>query len=162
MKSFAAWAFRESYRKQKSRSRLLQISDLIDWSPIHSILDEMYDNKSEKVGRPNFDVILMFKVLILEWYGLSDPEVEKQISDRVSFMGFLIFPNRSPTRSRYGFSGNLKETGKYDLVWREFQCQLDSKGLNSPHQCYAVKARYSEPKARSCFALLMSSGSFRP
>jgi IS5 family transposase len=61
MKSFAARAFRKSYRKQKSQNRLLHIPDLIDWSPIRSILDE-YDNKSEKGGRPNFDVILMFKV----------------------------------------------------------------------------------------------------
>ncbi len=50
----------------------MQISDLIDWSPIRRILDEMYDNKSEKGGRPNFDVILMFKILILQkWYGLD-------------------------------------------------------------------------------------------
>jgi transposase, IS5 family len=131
MKSFAAWAFRESCRKQKSQNRLLQISDLIDWSPIRSILDEMYDNKSEKGGRPNFDVILMFKVLILEeWYGLSDPEVERQISDRVSFMGFLDFPEPVPDSSTiWLFRERLKETGRYDLVWEEFQSQLDAKGL---------------------------------
>jgi hypothetical protein len=35
--------------------------------------------KSEMGGRPNCDVILMFKILILQqWYGLSDLEVKRQ------------------------------------------------------------------------------------
>jgi hypothetical protein len=64
--------------KQKP-SRLLKISDLIDWIPIRCKLDDMYDNKSEKGGRPNCDVILMFKILILQqWFGLSDLEVESK------------------------------------------------------------------------------------
>jgi IS5 family transposase len=50
----------------QGKSRLSQISDLIDRSPIRQILDEMCDNKSERGGRPNCDVILMFKILILQ------------------------------------------------------------------------------------------------
>jgi IS5 family transposase len=70
---------------------------MIDWLPIRQILDEMYDNKSEKGGRPNCDVILMFKILILQqWYGLSDLEVERQMADRISFMSFLGFPDHFP------------------------------------------------------------------
>jgi IS5 family transposase len=88
MDSFTTWALRGLAEKQ-GKSRLLQISDLIDWSPIRQKLDEMYDNKSEKGGRPNCDVILMFKILILQqWYGLSDLEVERQMADRISFMSF--------------------------------------------------------------------------
>ena len=71
-------------------NRLLQISALIDWSPIRKRLDEMYKNKTERGGRPNCDVIVMFKILILQqWYGLSDIEVERQIADRLSFLGIL-------------------------------------------------------------------------
>jgi IS5 family transposase len=58
--------------KQK-KSRLLQISDLIDWVPIRHELDEMYDNKSERGGRPNCDVVLMFKILILQQVRLERP-----------------------------------------------------------------------------------------
>jgi IS5 family transposase len=68
MDSFTTWVLRGLSSKQ-SKSRLLQVSDLIDWSPIRQILDEMYINKSEKGGRPNCDVILMFKILMLQqWY----------------------------------------------------------------------------------------------
>jgi IS5 family transposase len=41
----------------------------------------MYDNKSEKGGRPNCDVILMFKILILQqWYGLSGQCIEFSVN----------------------------------------------------------------------------------
>lgn len=131
MNSLVAWAFQETYRNQKSRNRLLQISDFVDWGHIRLILDEMYDNKSERGGRPNFDVILMFKILALEeWYGLNDLEVERQIADRVSFMGFLGFPASVPDSSTiWLFRERLKDTRSHDLVWKEFQRQLDAKGL---------------------------------
>ena len=91
----------------------------------------MYDNKSEKGGRPNCDVILMFKILKLQqWYGLSDLEVERQIADRLSFMGFLGFPDPIPdSRTVWLFRDRMEKTGKDKLVWSELQRQLDAKGL---------------------------------
>jgi len=132
MNSLTTWGLREAHKEmQKSGNRLLRISDLIDWSPIRQILDEMYDNKSEKGGRPNCDVILMFKILILQqWYGLSDLEVERQIADRLSFMGFLGFPDPIPdSRTVWLFRDRMEKTGKDKLVWTELQRQLDAKGL---------------------------------
>lgn len=41
-------------------------------------------------GRPAYDYVLMFKILILQrYYNLSDDQVEYQINDRMSFMRFL-------------------------------------------------------------------------
>jgi len=35
---------------------------------------DMFDNRSEKGGKPNIDEVVMIKLLILQqWYGLSDP-----------------------------------------------------------------------------------------
>ena len=96
MDSFSTWVFR-GLNATQGKSRLLLVSDLIDWVPIRHSLDEMYDNKSEKGGRPNCDVILMFKILILQqWYGLSDLEIERQMAESISFMAFLGFPNPFP------------------------------------------------------------------
>jgi IS5 family transposase len=130
MDSFTTWTLRGIYSKQ-SKSRLSQISDLIDWRPFRQILEEMYDNKSEKGGRPNCDVILMFKILVLQqWYGLSDLEVERQMADRISFMAFLGFPNRFPdSRTIWLFKQRIAETGKDKMIWAELQRQLDSMGL---------------------------------
>jgi IS5 family transposase len=130
MDSFTTWMLRGLSAKQ-SKSRLSQVSNLIDWSPIRQILDEMYDNKSEKGGRPNCDVILMFKILILQqWYGLSDLEVERQMADRISFMAFLGFPDAFPdSRTIWLFKERMGKTEKDKIVWAELQRQLDSMGL---------------------------------
>jgi IS5 family transposase len=40
----------------------------------------MYRNDTEKGGRPNTDEVTMVKLLVLQqWIGLSDPELEKQV-----------------------------------------------------------------------------------
>jgi IS5 family transposase len=51
---------------------------------------QAYKNKTQKGGRPEIDVIIMFKALIIQkMYGLSDPELERSLCDRVSFRKFL-------------------------------------------------------------------------
>ncbi len=91
----------------------------------------MYDNNSEKGGRPNYDEIMMFKILILQkWYGLSDLEVERQMADRISFMAFLAFPDPFPdSRTIWLFKQRIAETEKDKLIWSELQRQLDAMGL---------------------------------
>ena len=130
MDSFSTWVLQGLNAKQE-KSRLLRISELIDWAPIRHSLDEMYDNKSEKEGRPNCDVILMFKILILQqWYGLSDLEIERQMADRISFMAFLGFPDPFPdSRTIWLFRERMTRTGRDKVVWAELQRQLDAMGL---------------------------------
>jgi len=130
MDSFTTWVLRGLHEKQGA-SRLSQIPDLIDWMPIRQDLEGMYTNKSEKGGRPNCDVILMFKILILQqWYGLSDLAVERQMADRISFMAFLGYPNHFPdSRTIWLFKERMAETETDKIVWTEFQRQLDAMGL---------------------------------
>jgi len=52
----------------------------------------MYANTSRDGGHPNYDVIMMFKIQLLEvWYNLSDFAVEREIYGRISFWKFLGF-----------------------------------------------------------------------
>jgi transposase, IS5 family len=134
MNSLTMWAIRELSAKQ-AQSRLQKISSSIDWVPIRHELDKMYDNKSERGGRPNCDAILMFKILILQqWYGLSDLEVERQMADRISFMSFLGFPDPFPdSRTIWLFRERMTRTGKDKAVWAELQRQLDAMGLKVKH-----------------------------
>ena len=130
MDSFTTWVLKGLNVKQE-KSKLSQISELIDWAPFRLILEKMYTNKTEKGGRPNCDVILMFKILILQqWYDLSDLGVERQMADRISFMAFLGFPDPFPdSRTIWLFRERMAETGTDKLVWAELQRQLDAKGL---------------------------------
>jgi transposase len=70
---------------------LCRLEELIDWSIFFDLLNQVrsYEKKSH-AGRPAFDVLLMFKILILKTvYNLSDDQVELQIRDRLSFRAFL-------------------------------------------------------------------------
>jgi IS5 family transposase len=91
----------------------------------------MYRNKTENGGRPNMDEVMMIKMLVLQqWYGLSDPELERQATDRISFRRFLGFPENIPDFSTvWRFRERLIETGKDKEIWEELQRQLDAQGL---------------------------------
>jgi IS5 family transposase len=110
---------------------LAEIDPLIDWEIFRPIIREMYDNHTERGGRPNNDEIVMMKMLVLQsWHGLSDPELERQANDRISFHKFLGFPERIPDRSTvWAFRERLIDTGKDEKLWEEFQRQMDAKGL---------------------------------
>lgn len=72
---------------------ILKLNDHIDWEAFRPVLNEVtgYNDKNWQIGgRPPFDPVLMFKILILQKYhGLSDEATEVQIKDRLSFLGFL-------------------------------------------------------------------------
>jgi hypothetical protein len=55
------------------------------------ILKKAFNKEAKGTGgRPVFDYILMFKILLLqENFGLSNDQIEFQITDRFSFMRFL-------------------------------------------------------------------------
>jgi len=74
----------------------------------------------------------MVKMLVLQsWYGLSDPELERQANDRLSFRRFLGFPDVIPDSTTvWLFRERLAESGRDKAVWAELQRQLDGKGLS--------------------------------
>jgi len=46
------------------------------------------------------DPVVKMKLLVLQsWYGLSDPELERQTLSRIDFMRFLGFPEKAPDYS---------------------------------------------------------------
>ncbi|SRR5665213_390465 len=63
----------------------------IEWSLFRSVLNGVFVKEAKGPGgRPPFDYVMMFKILILqEYFGLSDEQLEFQIKDRFSFMRFL-------------------------------------------------------------------------
>ncbi len=53
-------------------------------------------------------------MLVLQaWYGLSDPELERQATDRISFRRFLGYPESiSDSTTVWLFRERLAETGR--------------------------------------------------
>ena len=130
--SFDSYLLRKLYVKtSRNGDKLAEAEKQIDWEAFRPIIKSMYTNDTPRGGRPNTDEVVMMKLLVLQaWYGLSDPELERQALNRIDFQHFLGFPGNAPDYSTvWQFRERLALTGTDRLVWEELQRQLDAKGL---------------------------------
>jgi IS5 family transposase len=132
MESFDSYLLKKLYLKVKGKGdRLAKIQSAVNWEKFRPIIKAMYTNDTPRGGRPNTDEGVMVKLLVLQqWYGLSDPELEKQALNRLDFQHFLGYPEQPPDYSTvWQFRERLAATRSDELVWAELQRQLDEKGL---------------------------------
>jgi IS5 family transposase len=132
MNSFTDFALNEEYKRLQSvGDKLAEIESLLDWKPFRPILESMYMNRTASGGRPEADVVVMFKMLVLQqWHGLSDAELEKQCIDRISFRKFLGFPEYVPDSTTvWSFRKRIIDNGNEKEIWNEMQSQLNVLGL---------------------------------
>jgi IS5 family transposase len=91
------------------RDPLEELSRYIDFELFRPELAAVFARSTESVaGRKPYDVVLMFKILILQrLFNLSDEQTEYQITDRLSFTLFLglRLAARFRTSPRCGASG---------------------------------------------------------
>lgn len=136
---------------------LLKMRDIIPWENLfRKPLEKIFRNSKEAKGpggRPAYDSVLMFKILILQKsYGLSDEEMEYQIHDRLSFQRFLnltISDNVPDARTIWLYKEKLKEEGDFRLLFNKFQEYLENKGLVA-YKGIIVDATFVEvPKQRN-------------
>jgi len=67
MKSFEKYFMKKNYaRVEQLGDKMAEIDPLIDWAVFRPIIRNMYDNRTERGGRPNNDEIVMFKMLVLQ------------------------------------------------------------------------------------------------
>ena len=80
-------------RLSKMGDPLEKVSEYIDFEFFRPTIEKAIvkpDKDPRKGGRPPFDVILMWKMVLLQaWYGISNDSVEYLINDRLSFQRFL-------------------------------------------------------------------------
>lgn len=85
-----------------------------------------------KGGRPPYDAVLMFKVLVLQTlYTLSDDQTEYQIRDRLSFMRFLGLglEDRVPDATTiWLFREQLTKAGAIERLFARFDAALRAAG----------------------------------
>jgi IS5 family transposase len=165
MDSFKTYILKQAYKNlSKNGDKLAEAEKRIDWEAFRPIAQSLFDNSGPKGGRPNHDPVMMIKLLVLQaWYGLSDPELERQASNRIDFMHFLGFPESAPDYSTvWQFRERLAVSGRDRLIWEELQRQLDEKGLkvrkgvvqdasfitSDPGHARADKPRGEEAKTR--------------
>jgi len=86
-----------------------------------------------KGGRPPFDPVFMFKVLVLQrLYNLSDDAAEYQIKDRLTFMRFLglDYAGRVPdSKTIWYFRNELQKHDLVKLLFDQLTWDLEERGI---------------------------------
>lgn len=100
-----------------------------------NILEDALLNKEKKnnAGAKPFDVVMMFKILILQrFYGLGDTQIEYQIIDRTSFKKFLGLESGDKVpdeKTVWAFRESLTNKGLVEKLFTQFRDYLESKGM---------------------------------
>lgn len=93
--AFQAGLFDVENRIEKIKefnSPLMRLANYIDFDFFRNELEKYFRKGKDytKGGRPPFDYVLMFKILVIQhFYNISDDQTEFCINDRFSFMEFL-------------------------------------------------------------------------
>ena len=111
------------------------ISQVIDFEMFRPTLESklLNLNKKSNAGAKPYDVLLMFKIMILQrYYGLGDKQIEYQIIDRISFKKFLGIETSDKIpdeKTVWLFRENITNTGLVEDLFMEFTNHLASTGL---------------------------------
>ena len=121
-----------------------RINEAIDWSKIESILMKHYPVGTNSEGADAYSPMVLLKAFLLQkWFRIdSDPELENQINDRISFKKFLglSFDKPSPDHSTFcRFRGRLSKNTMTEIN-NAVLLQFSQKGLTI-NEGIAIDAR---------------------
>jgi len=119
----------------KKQDPLEKLSSCIDFEYFRKPLEKalVKDTEKSKGGRPAYDVVLMFKILILQrYYSVSDDAMEYAILDRLSFMRFLGLGINNPvpdSKTIWLFRDTLIKRNLIEQLFATLDKQLDTDGI---------------------------------
>jgi len=132
--SFAELAFASSMEKNRSLDLMNNINAVVDWSQIEKLLLVHYRIGKSKEGADAYSPLLLLKCLLLQkWFRIpSDPEVETQINDRISFKKFLGLPFDMPSPDHSTFSRFRKRLSEKTMtkINNEVLLRFSHQGLS--------------------------------
>jgi len=112
---------------------LQRLASVIDFEQFRPVLDAALARSDRgKGGRPPYDAVLMFRILVLQaLYTLSDEQTEFQLRDRLSFMRFVGLELHEPVpdaKTIWLYREQLKRAGAIEKLFRRFDEVLTAKG----------------------------------
>ena len=128
--SFADIVIQKHADKNKTLMFLKKINATIDWEPVDELLIRFYKPGKSNKGERAYSPLFLFKCMMLQkWFQIkSDPELESQIYDRISFKFFLDMPFDAPSPDHSTFSRFRKRISKDAMV------QINSALLKQFHR----------------------------
>lgn len=139
----------------KKQDPLEKLSRHIDFEYFRRPLEKALVKGTDKSkgGRPPYDVVLMFKILVLQrYYNVSDDAMEYAILDRLSFMRFLGLGINNPvpdSKTIWLFRDTLTKLNLMEQLFGTLDKQLDKDGI-IVHEGKIIDASIVEvPKQRN-------------
>ena len=149
--TFADAILKDSMDKNRCLIRIMDIANSIDWDNIEAVLKGHYQIGTSKEGADAYPPLLLFKCLLLQkWFHIdSDPELESQINDRISFKKFLGLSFNDPSPDHSTFSRFRKRLTKntMDQINSTILRQFEQQGLNI-NEGVAIDARLVKSASR--------------
>lgn len=132
---------------------LPKIDRVVDWEAFRETLLSVCAKRDPgKGGRPPFDVVRMFKVLLQQLYNLSDDQTEYQIRDRYSFSRFVdVDPEgRVPdAKTIWVYREKLKAHSLMEPLFEQVLAQIEQAGYVARKGQIVDAAIVSAPKQRN-------------
>jgi IS5 family transposase len=133
---------------------LVKLNEIVNWEQFRGTIEKIRDkDRKSSAGRKPFDVILMFKILILQsLYNLSDDQIEFQIRDRLSFMRFLglgIGDTVPDAKTIWLFREQLTEAKLIKKLFKQFDRFLRQNGFSAQKGQIVDASIVSAPKQRN-------------
>jgi transposase, IS5 family len=114
----------------RANAVLERISGLVNWDEVKVLLSGLRDGA---MGAPGYPALVMFKALLLQqMYGLSDPQLEEALADRLSFRRFLglALSDRVPDHTTiWRFREELARSGVAERAFALITAQIERAGL---------------------------------
>ena len=127
----------QRYQKlERKKTLLMRLNETIPWSEFRLLLEQIHDKpRKSNAGRKPIDVIVMFKMLVLQQlYNISDEDLEYQVNDRLSFMGFLgltLADSVPDATTVWLFRHQLKQKGLIEELFEQFDGYLRQEGYQA-------------------------------
>jgi IS5 family transposase len=115
---------------------LIRLNKLIPWEEFRPVLNQVREKpRKSNAGRPPLDVILLFKLLVLQkLFNISDEELEYQVIDRFSFMEFLglsLADEVPDATTVWLFRQQLTNAGLVTKLFDQFESYLQGHGYQA-------------------------------
>jgi len=138
----------------KLNDPLLVLSNLINFEIFREEIEKgLEKERKDNSGRRPFDKVMLFKGLIIKrLYGLSNEELEFQITDRSSFRRFLGINENdlSPDENTFWlFCNELAKNGVIDRLFIKFDEFLNQKGYTAKSGSMVDATFVEVPKQRN-------------
>lgn len=112
---------------------LEKLNKYVNWNIFKSTIDSVFEMDYSKGGRPPYNRLMMFKVLVLQRiYNISDDQTEFQINDRMSFQRFLklSLSDKIPdAKTIWLFREKLVNSKVIDFLFGLFYQELELRGI---------------------------------